>query len=91
MEEFEKQRSTAAFPAQRTTEASEDELTLQDDLEQEQPEEVTPTTPVPSADERTNICGAAEFAKEAFLRKGKVVTVCRNQETGKFAKALCCK
>jgi len=59
--------------------------------EEEEPEEMTPTTPVPRDEEKMALCGEFEFQSETFMRRGKPVTVCRNKDTGRFAKALCCK
>ena len=65
------------------------EVSTEDELEE--PEEVTSTTVPMDDDEKTALCGDAVFSLETFLRRGKTVTICRNKDTGRFAKALCCK
>ncbi|CAE7782309.1 lss [Symbiodinium microadriaticum] len=63
----------------------------QEEDEEEELEEMTPTTPVPRDEEKVALCGEFEFQSETFLRRGKPVSVCRNKDTGRFSKALCCK
>ncbi|CAE7281813.1 lss [Symbiodinium sp. CCMP2456] len=63
----------------------------EEDEEEEEPEEMTPTTPVPRDEEKMALCGEFQFQSETFMRRGKPVSVCRNKDTGRFAKALCCK
>ena len=82
-ESLAKQSPMDAFEKENQVKAFEEEL--------EAAEEVTTTTMPPSDDERTSLCGVASFKAESFMRRGKPVTACRNKDTGKFAKAICCK
>ncbi|CAE7211146.1 lss, partial [Symbiodinium pilosum] len=89
MDAFEKEAWTPEPPESLAKQSPMDAFEKENQLEAA--EEVTTTTMPPSDDERTALCGVASFKAESFMRRGKPVTACRNKDTGKFAKAICCK